>query len=147
MAKVTISEAARLVGVARQNLYKNYINEGKISIERDHLDKPRIDTSELIRVFGEIRMTQENTEKNQAVTYEKDNYDNVIHSSIQAKDEVIATLRSQLDAAADRERKAEEREAWLRQHLDDAQRQIKLLTHDGGSSQVGMRKSWWRFWG
>ena len=147
MAKVTISEAARLVGVARQNLYKNYINEGKISIERDHLDKPKIDTSELIRVFGEIRMTPENTEKNQSVTYEKDSYDNVIPSSIQAKDEVIATLRSQLDAAADRERKAEEREAWLRQHLDDAQRQIKLLTHDGGGSQVGMRKSWWRFWG
>jgi hypothetical protein len=147
MAKVTISEAARLVGVARQNLYKNYINEGKISIERDHLGKPKIDTSELIRVFGEIRMTPENTEKNQSVTYEKDSYDNVIPSSIQAKDEVIATLRSQLDAAADRERKAEEREAWLRQHLDDAQRQIKLLTHDGDSSQVGMRKSWWRFWG
>ncbi len=139
MAKVTVSEAARLVGVARQNLYKNYINEGKISVERDHLGKPRIDTSELIRVFGEIRMTPENTEEN--------NNDNEVQRTIQAKDEVIAALRSQLAAAAERETKAEEREAWFRQHLDDAQRQIKLLTHDGEGDQAAMRKSWWRFWG
>lgn len=146
MAKVTISEAARLVGMARQNLYKNYINEGKISVERDNLDKPRIDTSELIRVFGEIRMTSEGTEKKQRMTYEEDSHDNGLYAQIQAKDEVIAALRDQLAAAADRERKAEEREAWIRQHLDDAQRQIKLLTHDGGSGQAAMRKSWWRFW-
>jgi len=136
MAKVTISEAARLVGVARQNLYKNYINEGKVSVERDHLGKPRIDVSELIRVFGEVRMTHENSGN-----------DNELSSTIQAKDEVIAALRSQLAADVERERKAEEREAWLRQHLDDAQRQIKLLTHDGGGGQVATRKSWWRFWG
>jgi ATP-dependent Lon protease len=146
MAKVTVSEAARLVGLARQNLYKNYINEGKISIERDHLGKPKIDTSELIRVFGEIRMTSGMSQEEHKMTTENTIHDGELTAITQAKDQVIAALQLQIEAAIERERKAEDREAWLRQQLEDAQRQVKLLTHDGGGDSSAKRAPWWRLW-
>jgi ATP-dependent Lon protease len=146
MAKVTVSEAARLVGLARQNLYKNYINEGKISIERDHLGKPKIDTSELIRVFGEIRMTSGMSKEEHKMTTENTIHDGELTAITQAKDQVIAALQLQIEAAIERERKAEDREAWLRQQLEDAQRQVKLLTHDGGGDSSAKRAPWWRLW-
>jgi hypothetical protein len=146
MAKVTVSEAARLVGVARQNLYKNYINEGKISVERDHLGNPKIDTSELIRVFGEIRMTQSMSSEKHEMTCQNTIDDSELSHVSQAKDQVIAALRLQIEAASDREKRAEERELWLRRQLEDAQRQVKLLTHDVGSNPDPKRNRWWRLW-
>ncbi len=146
MAKVTISEAARLVGLARQNLYKNYINEGKISVERDSLGNPKIDTSELIRVFGEIRMTRDVSSEQHGMTSRNDNEDSGLLAAIQAKDEVIAALRQQIEAALEREKKAESREIWLRQQLEDAQKQIKLITYEGGVNPGDRRKAWWKLW-
>jgi hypothetical protein len=146
MAKVTVSEAARLVGLARQNLYKNYINEGKISIERDHKGNPKIDTSELIRVFGEIRMTDYMSPSEQPETGAKVMIDSGLAAAFEAKDQVIAALRLQIDASIEREKRAEEREQWLQQQLENAQRQVKLLTHDGDRGLAVKRNPWWRFW-
>lgn len=54
MALVSISEAARLTGKARSTLHK-YINQGKLSTTTDkNTGSKSIETSELIRVFGEI---------------------------------------------------------------------------------------------
>jgi len=57
MAKVSVSEAARLAGVARSTFYRSYISTGKVSIERDATGKPVIDTSELLRVFQDLNGT------------------------------------------------------------------------------------------
>jgi hypothetical protein len=146
MAKVTVSEAARLVGLARQNLYKNYINEGKISVERDHQGNPKIDTSELIRVFGEIRMRSVVSSEEHEMTPPKPIDDRALTTAFEAKDQVIAALRLQLDAAIEREKQAGERELWLREQLNDAQRQMKLLTHDGERDQVVKQSPWWQLW-
>lgn len=53
MAIVSISEAARLVQKSRTTLYR-YIKEGKLSTCTDSNNADGIDTSELIRVFGNI---------------------------------------------------------------------------------------------
>jgi len=59
MALVSFSEAARLVNKSRSALYTTYINTGKLSVKKNSAtDMPEVDTSELIRVFGEIRATQ-----------------------------------------------------------------------------------------
>jgi len=55
MPIVTISKAAKLAGISRQKLYLNYINNGILSIQRNAKGKPQIDTSEIIRVFGELK--------------------------------------------------------------------------------------------
>ncbi len=63
MPKVTITDAAKLAGISRAHLYKKYIKTGVISISKDHRDKPFIDTSELLRVFGELSDTSLNTKE------------------------------------------------------------------------------------
>lgn len=53
MACHSISEAAVLVGVNRRTIYR-YIKSGKISVSVTQDQKTVIDTSELLRVFGEL---------------------------------------------------------------------------------------------
>jgi len=55
MAQVSVSEAARLAGISRSNFYKNYIRQGKLSVTRDHQDRPQVDTAEVLRVFGRLQ--------------------------------------------------------------------------------------------
>ena len=50
--KYSISEAARIVGVTRKTLYK-HIEKKPISTEKDDNDRPVIDASELMRVYGD----------------------------------------------------------------------------------------------
>ena len=54
MALVTITEASKLTGKARKTLY-SHLKQGKLSscLQRD--GTKQIDTSELIRVYGEIK--------------------------------------------------------------------------------------------
>lgn len=58
MAQVSISEAARLTGKSRKTLH-TYISNGKLTKVTDTHGKPKIDTSELIRVFGELTKPKE----------------------------------------------------------------------------------------
>lgn len=58
MAQVSISEAARLTGKSRKTLH-TYISNGKLTKVTDIHGKPKIDTSELIRVFGELTRPKE----------------------------------------------------------------------------------------
>ena len=54
MAILSISAAAKAAGISRQGLY-NYVKDGKISVTVDNKGCKGIDTSEIIRVFGEIK--------------------------------------------------------------------------------------------
>lgn len=54
MAKVNLSKAAVLVGKNRTTIWR-HVKVGKVSVERDRDGNPLIDTSELIRVYGELK--------------------------------------------------------------------------------------------
>jgi predicted RNase H-like nuclease (RuvC/YqgF family) len=54
MPPVSISKAIKLSGKSRQHFYDEYINTGKISVDRSSPKHPVIDTSELLRVFGSL---------------------------------------------------------------------------------------------
>ncbi|WP_041508303.1 hypothetical protein [Shewanella sp. cp20] len=54
MAKVNLSKAAALVGKNRTTIWR-HVKSGKVSIERDRDGNPLVDTSELIRVYGELK--------------------------------------------------------------------------------------------
>ena len=55
MARVSISEAAKLAGISRNSLYKTYISKGRITVSGDKSGKKYIETSELLRVFHELQ--------------------------------------------------------------------------------------------
>ena len=137
MAKVTVTEAAKLAGLGRQQLYRGYISTGKISVERDHQDRPRIDTAEILRVFGEMKGTPEGTpeatQNGHHINSEKRHADSELQAVVEAKDELISELRERL-------REAGEREGWLRQQLVRAQ----AVLADQRSTPL---RPWWRFWG
>ncbi|SEF14570.1 MULTISPECIES: DNA-binding protein [Pseudomonadota] len=53
MAIVSISEAARLAGRSRKTIQR-YVSDGRISLSQRDAGRSGIDTSELVRVFGEL---------------------------------------------------------------------------------------------
>ena len=101
MSKLTISEAARQIPISRTNLYKNYINTGRISIEKDEKGKPRIDVSEILRVFPGLQ----GRKQNKTIDYTQENKKNTevleerirgLEALLFAKDEIIASQKQQL---------------------------------------------------
>lgn len=131
MAKVNVSEAATLVGVARSTLYA-YIRSGKISIEKDRLGKPQIDTSELLRVFGTLQDNIKDNETDKEIkgdTHKNDSENTVLRTENEVLREMLRVREEQL-------REYQEREQWLRNRLDALE--TKLLP--------GAGRSWWSRW-
>ena len=95
MSKVSISEASRLTNKTRKTIYK-YIQDGLLTVSIDTQGKKVIDISELIRVFGEIKMPAYTEVNNTEVS---NNIHQVTLESIQLiaeKDVEIARLQSLL---------------------------------------------------
>jgi excisionase family DNA binding protein len=57
MAQLSISEAAKLVARDRKTLYR-LIKEGRLSATQDATGARQVETSELLRVFGEIKQPE-----------------------------------------------------------------------------------------
>ena len=115
MAKVTISEAINLSGISRSHFYTKYINKGIISVITEH-DKKYIDTSELIRVFGNIQLENQN-EQQQTLNKTEDN-------------KIISLLEKQISELKSRESEYIEREQWLKQQIDELRHQQSNLLED-----------------
>jgi hypothetical protein len=130
MTQVSITKAAALAGVSRSTLYRSYINNGKISVETDHQGNPAIDISELLRVFNVLH--EDDSDKQQGGR-SKDVADTI--ATLEAE---LSKAKTLLEAREGELRKAEEREAWLREMLTRAQTQL--------TNQQAKPKPWWRFW-
>lgn len=138
MPLVSISEAARLVGKSRSTLYKVYIDTGKLSVLQDSATgKPVVDTSELLRVFGQLRRTGDTVASTDTIvqdrTPEKDNEIKLLRELLQAKDE-------QLHAA-------NQREEWMRRQVEELTATVKLIGHKNEEVQQEQpaeeKKRWW----
>jgi len=133
MALVSISEAARLAGTVRSNLYKSYIEPGILSITKDAKGKPKVDTSELLRVFGALKGIgqQGDSETAQEQAGGQDG----------GQLEIIEMLKQQLADAKEREQATAEREQFYQQQIRELTNTMKLLEH-----RQDNRRQWWEFW-
>lgn len=52
---LNLTQAAAAVGITRKTLYK-HIQNGRLSLTRDSSDKRAVDVSELIRVYGTVKL-------------------------------------------------------------------------------------------
>ena len=129
MALVSISQAAKLAGIARSQLYSQYINQGLISFSRDERGRPRIDTSELLRVFGAISLEPGRTDRTPETVLIRTGQDN------QNQQALIALLTEQLAEAKERER-------FYQHQLAELTQTIKLLEH----KPEPKAHQWWKFW-
>ena len=139
MAKVSVSEAARLAGISRTNFYKSYVKTGKITVERADDGKPTVDTSEILRVFGRLQDDSNDSEqKEQKITHE--NIPNV-SAAIEAE---MKAVRDLLNVKEEQLSEAKDREIWMRKQLEELTTAIKLI-EDKREQQPIKKKRWWQF--
>ncbi len=124
--KYSISEASRIVGVTRKTLYKHIKNK-PISVDKDENDRPIIDASELVRVYGDRcrfnneevnRKTEEGIQPSTKVSIS-----DAIEVAVTQKE--LEMLKLQMSSERDT---FEEQIDYLRTKLDDANSETKKLT-------------------
>lgn len=71
MSLVSITEAAKLTGKSRRTIQR-YVATGKLSLSRSDAAEKSIDTSELIRVFGNSLKTDTDSDTPKNVTMSRD---------------------------------------------------------------------------
>ena len=97
MARLTITKAIEQSPIGKTHFYKQYIDTGKITVSVDNAGKKFIDSSELIRVFGELKgEPSENVQEQPTVS------DTVLPNAEQG--ELVNALREQIaDLKSERE--------------------------------------------
>lgn len=118
MALVTITEASKLTKKNRTTLYR-YIKDGKLSKTTDETGKDKLDTSELLRVFGVLQKDNSNTTNNNEKQHEATN---ISVAKIQEMQHKIQQLEQQL-LSKDELLKAKG------DHIDSLKQALMLLEH------------------
>jgi len=139
MAKVSISEAARLAGISRPTIYK-LMNSGQLnftSVVKAGRTIKNIDTSELIRVFGTIEnlpaATDFTVKPEQEITQ-------VNSPDLQHLQHEIKLLQKENEGLKEAVTSRDE-------HISSLRQAMLLLEHKQGAQQpLPPPAKWWRFW-
>lgn len=128
MALVGISEALKLVEVSKSTLYRD-LKSGKVSATKDATGKRVIDTSELIRVYGEIDNSHETVGKCQSGNLEhvgnSENSENIRPGNDVSQ--VVSVLEDQIILLKEQLANSESREGKLLEMLQAEQEENKQL--------------------
>jgi len=139
MAKVSISEAARLAGISRPTIYK-LMNSGQLnftSVVKAGRTVKNIDTSELIRVFGTIAnlpaATDFTVKPGQEITH-------VNSPDLQHLQHEIELLQKENEGLKEAVTSRDE-------HISSLRQAMLLLEHKQGTQQpLPPPAKWWQFW-
>jgi predicted transcriptional regulator len=118
---LSISDAAKHAGVSRTTLYKKYIDTGVITVKRVN-DLPRIDVTDLIRVFGNVNIPDSQTLT--LFNNSEDELNNVI-KSLETEVNILKTENALLKAL----------NASHEKHLADLRRGFELIEHASGKKK------------
>ena len=133
MARVSISEAARLVKVSRPTIYK-MINSGKLSytsVVKHGKAVKVIDTSELIRVFGSLDGVIDTVKSDAEST-------GINSTGLHDLQYRIALLEAENDGLKEAVKARDE-------HIDSLRQAMQLLEHKNEPSSPP-HSPWWKFW-
>lgn len=132
MAKVSISEAARLTGKSRTTLHR-LIKTGELSTCAGVRNSKMIDISELIRVFGDISAPV--TEQYSAQTSEQ-----LVTAPDKANEQMINSLKQEVEHLRTLVSVQES-------HIDSLKQSLQLLEHKKDMQQPLLPPAkWWQFW-
>ena len=139
MAKVSISEAARLAGISRPTIYK-LMNSGKLnftSVVKAGKTVKNIDTSELIRVFGTIgnlpAATDFTVNPEQEIT--------------QVNSPDLQHLQHEIELLQKENEGLKEAVASRDEHISSLRQAMLLLEHKQDTQQsLPPPAKWWQFW-
>jgi len=132
MAKVSISEAARLTGKSRTTLHR-LIKTGVLSTCSGVRNAKMIDISEIIRVFGEVTIPTPEQAHEQAAEQRV--------TPLEALDEqVVRTLKQEVEHLRILVSAHES-------HIDSLKQSLQLLEHKKEEVQsIRSSAKWWQFW-
>ena len=140
MARVSISEAARLVSVSRPTIYK-LLKSGELSytsVVKYGKTVKTIDTAELIRVFGTLGAGGER--KSDTVKFDDDSTE-VNSDFLLSLQHQVALLQAENAGLKDAVNARDE-------HISSLRQAMQLLEHKQPPSEMSTptTSSWWRFW-
>ncbi|EMG5640050.1 helix-turn-helix domain-containing protein [Klebsiella variicola] len=140
MARVSISEAARLVSVSRPTIYK-LLKSGELSytsVVKHGKPVKTIDTAELMRVFGAIEVVS--VDKSDAVKFDD------ISTSVNS--DLLQSLQHQLTLLQTENAGLKDAVNARDEHISSLRQAMQLLEHKQSASdpQNVPAKSWWQFW-
>jgi excisionase family DNA binding protein len=140
MARVSISEAARLVSVSRPTIYK-LLKSGELSytsVVKHGKPVKAIDTAELMRVFGAIEVVS--VGKSDDVKFDD------ISTSVNS--DLLQSLQHQLTLLQTENAGLKDAVNARDEHISSLRQAMQLLEHKQSASdpQNVPAKSWWRFW-
>lgn len=140
MARVSISEAARLVSVSRPTIYK-LLKSGELSytsVVKHGKSVKTIDTAGLIRVFGAIAVV--NVGESDTVKFD-DMPTSVNSDFLQSLQHQLTLLQAENAGLKDAVNARDE-------HISSLRQAMQLLEHKQSASdpQSVPAKSWWQFW-
>ena len=140
MARVSISEAARLARVSRPTIYK-LLKSGELSytsVVKHGTPVKIIDTSELMRVFGALEVVS----GSKSDTVKFDVVSTPVNSDfLQSLQHQITLLQAENAGLKDAVNARDE-------HISSLRQAMQLLEHKQSASdpQNVPAKSWWQFW-
>jgi len=134
MALVNLTEAAKLAGISRVTLYKKYIKPGILSVVSDDRNRPAVDTSEILRVFGKLYTDKQSDSVNNLQELTQNLTPETAHLTAQ-----IDALKIIIEHQEQELRAAREEISWLRQRVEAAEQ--KQLA----APNTNKKKWWWPF--
>jgi len=147
MAKISISEAARLTGKNRTTLHR-HIKSGKLSKFLDNDNAPLLDISELMRVYPtfkapvavqQVAGVLQSNSKQQLATGDATAEIELLKLKLQHAEEKIAIEEGRRHESERREREAKEEVNRL---LNIVEKHTYLLA--AAPEQESVKKSWWQ---
>lgn len=131
MSLVNVQEAARLVGKSRKTLYGTYIKTGKLSCVLAENGEKKIDTTELLRVFGAFVSDQ------RAIDETGETVSPTVSASHHETAERQAENALRLAVLEAENAQLKERLADKDRHIEDMRQSVRLLEHKQ------TRSPWW----
>jgi excisionase family DNA binding protein len=110
MALLSVSEAAKLVGKSVKTIYR-HIDTGKLSFTRNDNGAKSIDTSELVRVYGKFKSSNENVIDSHLTQHENP-HDNGMTNLLRQENELLKEILKEKEA-----------------HIDSLKQAMLLLEH------------------
>ena len=137
MALVNFTQAAKMAGISRSYFHRKYIKQGVLSVTTDADGNKKVDTSELLRVFGELKGIPVHSKQN--TPNEQGKHSDVNHNSeLSAENETLkgklAIIENQAEELRDDKKwlklqVAEEKARAIQERLRAEKAEIKLLEH------------------
>ena len=146
MAKLNISQAAKLAGVSRATLHK-HLKAGKLSVSIEGDGSRVIDVAELEHVYGPLGTAD--TVSPQRKSLHSDTLDivTVLQAHIRRLEHELDLLRHERDAerqAREREREDHRQERERRHGM--LEKQLYLLPKPQEADGTPPKRTWWQRW-